>query len=161
DSAGVGWKGVGILPSRPVHRNGRQIRWYYRAGRHKMHAAAAAILALALAADPATPDGQPHKISVVDQTTGRGVPPVEFRTIDNVRFVTDSKGTIAIRELDMLGQGLFFHIRSPGYSGPLDGVRVRGALIGTALGGNTVMRLQRLNIAERIYRITGAGIYAD
>ena len=80
-----------------------------------MYSAVAAVLALALAADPAPPQGQPHKVSVVDQTNGRGIPLVELRTIDNVRFVTSSqtpgmiipdkiqKETIAIQTT--IGQG--------------------------------------------------------
>ena len=38
------------------------------------------------------------KITVVDEETGRGVPLVELKTTNNVRFYTDSNGIIAFFE---------------------------------------------------------------
>ena len=38
------------------------------------------------------------KITVVDQETGRGVPLVELKTTNNVRYYTDSNGIIAFFE---------------------------------------------------------------
>jgi hypothetical protein len=38
----------------------------------------------------------PFIIEVVDEQTGRGVPMVELETVNNIRFVTDSNGIVAL-----------------------------------------------------------------
>lgn len=63
------------------------------------------------------------RIEMVDDETGRGVPLVELRTVNQIRYLTDSNGT------------------SP--------------------GGSARIKIKRLNIARRLYRVTGAGIYRD
>ena len=42
-----------------------------------------------------------------------------------------------------------------------DGFGFRGKQIKVEPGGEATLKIKRLNIAERLYRITGAGIYAD
>lgn len=101
------------------------------------------------------------KIQVVDDQTGRGVPLVELKTVTNQRFITDSAGVVAIRELELFGQTAFFHVSSHGYEFPKDGFGYRGKQIKVELGGEAILKIKRLNIAERLYRVTGAGIYAD
>ena len=101
------------------------------------------------------------KIQVVDEQTGRGVPLVELKTVANQRFITDSAGVVAIREPELFGQTNFFHVSSHGYEFPKDGFGYRGKQIKIEAGGEAILKIKRLNIAERLYRITGAGIYAD
>ena len=101
------------------------------------------------------------QIRVVDDETGRGVPLVELRTVHDQLFVTDSAGRVAVREPELLGQNVFFHVRSHGYEFPKDGFGYRGRAIQIEPRGETTLKLKRLNIAERLYRVTGAGIYAD
>src|SRR5262245_51454519 len=125
-----------------------------------MYTAALAALALATAADPA-PQVKPFKIQVVDSQTGRGVPLVELRTVNHVRLVTDSNGIAAVREPDLMGQTVFFHVKSHGYEFAKDGFGVRGKALAVTEGGSANLTIQRVNVAERLYRITGAGIYAD
>ncbi len=48
-------------------------------------------------AAPSDP-GDYFKITVVDEETGRGVPLVELKTTNNVRYYTDSNGIIAFFE---------------------------------------------------------------
>jgi hypothetical protein len=56
---------------------------------------------------------------------------------------------------------VFFHIRSPGYEYPKDFFGNRGVKLRPVAGGRAQVKLKRLQIAERLYRITGQGIYRD
>ncbi|MBC8135017.1 MAG: hypothetical protein H8F28_03915 [Fibrella sp.] len=100
-------------------------------------------------------------ISVVDDTTGRGVPLVELRTANHIRFYTDSNGVVAIDDPDLLGQNVYFKVSSPGYTYPKDAFGNSGIAIRLTAAGKAVIKVRRVNIAERLYRITGGGIYRD
>ncbi len=100
-------------------------------------------------------------IHVLDEQTGRGVPLVELETVHHVKFVTDSAGWIAINELGWSGQSVFFHIRSHGYEFPKDGFGNAGKALKVLAGAREPIRVKRRNVAERLYRITGEGIYRD
>jgi len=114
------------------------------------------ILALVLAASPW------FKIRVVDAATDRGVPLVELRTVNNMRFVTDSAGLVAFNEPGLMeGREVFFHVKSPGYEAKADGFGYRGIALRPKAGGEATIRLTRVNIAERVCRLTGQGIYRD
>ncbi|RYG20997.1 hypothetical protein EON82_19550 [bacterium] len=101
------------------------------------------------------------KIQVVDAGTGRGVPLVELRTVNNLVFVTDSNGLVAFNEPGLMDRKVYFHVRSHGYELPKDGFGYRGVALTPRAGGSETIRLPRLNIAERIARLTGSGIYRD
>lgn len=103
----------------------------------------------------------PFGIRVVDETTGRGIPLVELETVHHVQFVSDSNGWIAISDPDLIGTEVFFHVRSHGYTLPKDGFGYSGARFKPTPGGRVVLKLRRVNVAERVCRLTGAGIYAD
>jgi hypothetical protein len=60
-----------------------------------------------------------------------------------------------------MGRQIFFHVRSHGYEYPKDSFGYRGVRLKTTPGTEAVLKLNRLNIAERLYRVTGAGIYRD
>jgi hypothetical protein len=100
-------------------------------------------------------------IQAVDDQTGRGVPLVELETVHHLRFVTDSAGWVAFHEPGLMGQTVFFSVRSHGYEFPKDGFGFAGVRLKPVAGGKTTLRLKRLNIAERLYRVTGEGIYRD
>ncbi len=100
-------------------------------------------------------------ITVVDAQTGRGVPLVELRTVNEVRYYTDSNGVVALHEPGLMGREVFFHIRSHGYEYPKDGFGFRGKALRLTSGGSARLEIQRLNVAERLYRVTGGGIYRD
>ena len=102
-----------------------------------------------------------YGIQVVDQETGRGVPLVELETVHHVGFVTDNAGRVALAEPGLLDRPVFFHVRSHGYEFPKDGFGYSGVTLTTIRGGNAVLRIQRRNVAERLYRITGEGLYRD
>jgi hypothetical protein len=119
------------------------------------------LLALSLATCPAPRADRYFKITVVDDQTGRGVPLVELRTTNNLRCYTDSNGIVAFHEPGLADQTVFFHIQSHGYEYPKDGFGFYGQALKLSEGGSATLKIHRLNIAERLYRITGAGIYAD
>jgi hypothetical protein len=100
-------------------------------------------------------------IKVVDEQTGRGVPLVELKTINNILFVTDSNGLIAFDEPGLMNREVFFYVRSHGYEFPKDGFGYTGKRLQVKPGGSAEIKIKRLNIAERLYRITGGGIYRD
>ena len=110
---------------------------------------------------PADGIGRYFKITVVDEQSGRGVPLVELRTVHGLRQYTDSNGIIAFREPGLMGQTVFFHVKSHGYEFPKDGFGFRGRALAVKEGGSATLKIKRLNIAERLYRVTGGGIYAD
>lgn len=100
-------------------------------------------------------------IRVVDDQTGRGVPLVELKTVDNVKYFTDSAGLVAFCEPAQMDREVFFFVASHGYEMPADGFGIRGKILKTTPGGDGEIRVKRLNLAERMYRVTGAGIYRD
>jgi hypothetical protein len=100
-------------------------------------------------------------VEAVDEATGRGVPLVELRTVHLVRYVTDSGGVIAMDEPGWEGREVFFFVTSPGYEVPADNFGYRGVRLTVKAGETARIKLKRLNIAERLYRTTGEGIYRD
>jgi len=104
---------------------------------------------------------EPFGIRVVDDLTGRGVPLVELETINHVLYVTDSAGWAAVADPELMGQPTYFSVRSHGYKYPADGFGYRGVTLKVQPGQTSEIKIERTNIAERLYRVTGAGIYRD
>jgi hypothetical protein len=100
-------------------------------------------------------------VEVVDDRTSRGVPLVELRTVNAVRYYTDSAGIAAIDEPSLVGQTVHFEVRSHGYEMPQDGFGIRGAALRVERGKSARIKVRRINIAERLYRVTGEGVYRD
>jgi hypothetical protein len=119
------------------------------------------LLAVRLAAQPAPDSGKYFTITVVDEQTGRGVPLVELRTVNQVPWYTDSNGVVAFYEPGLMDQTVFFHVKSHGYEFPKDGFGFAGKALRVTAGGSAQLKIRRLNLAERLYRVTGAGIYRD
>ena len=109
----------------------------------------------------ATAPGEYFAIQVVDRQTGRGVPLVELRTTNLIRHFTDSQGIVAFHEPGLMDREVFFFVESHGYEVPKDGFGYRGVRLRTTPGTTAVVKIDRLNIAERLYRVTGQGIYRD
>jgi hypothetical protein len=101
------------------------------------------------------------RITVVDQATERGVPCVCLRTIDRVEYWTDSAGEAAFYEPELMGLTVFFYVESYGYTFRTNGFGFVGVQLTAKPGGHEILKLKRENIAERIYRCTGEGIYRD
>jgi hypothetical protein len=126
-----------------------------------MSAIAASVLALAFAAEPVPHAGEYFRIQVVDGQTGRGVPLVELRTVNGIRCWTDSAGIVAFSEPGLMDRKVFFFVQSHGSEFPKDGFEFRGKALDVTPGGSARLEIKRLNVAERLYRVTGAGIYRD
>jgi len=102
-----------------------------------------------------------HRIQVVDTETSRGIPAVELRTTDFRIFYTDSAGMIAFFEPDLMGTKTWFTLTSFGYVFSPDALGLHGTTVEIEPGGSTVLKMERTNVAQRLYRITGSGIYRD
>lgn len=118
-------------------------------------------LLFALALSPPIDAPRPFTITVVDEQTGRGVPLVELKTTNNQIFITDSNGIAALVEPGLMGEKVYFHVQSHGYEYPKDGFGYRGKALMVEPGGEAELKVKRINIAERLYRVTGGGIYRD
>ena len=103
----------------------------------------------------------PFVITIVDDQTGRGVPLVELTTVNNIQYVSDSAGVVAFDEPGLMNQRVFFAVKSHGYEFPKDGFGMRGVALEIKPGGEATLKIKRLNIAQRLYRTTGGGIYRD
>lgn len=119
------------------------------------------LLGLASPASAAQRPADYFKIIVVDQDTGRGVPLVELRTTYEVSYFTDSNGIVAFYEPGLMNQSVWFSIQSHGYEYPQDFLGNRGTTLQIIPGSTSVIKIKRLNVAERLYRLTGEGIYRD
>ena len=89
------------------------------------------------------------------------MPLVQLETTNSRRFWTDSAGYIAFDEPGMMNREVFFTITSHGYEYPADGFGIHGMSLTPKRGGTATINIKRINIAERLYRITGEGIYRD
>jgi hypothetical protein len=121
----------------------------------------ALVLGGSLFSSPAAETNVYFKIHVVDAQTGRGVPLVDLETTAHQHFYTDSAGTVAFNEPGLMNREVWFGVHSDGYEYPKDGFGYAGVRLQTKAGGGAEIKLKRINIAERLYRITGAGIYRD
>jgi hypothetical protein len=104
---------------------------------------------------------KPFAIQIVDEQSGRGLPLVELKTVNEIRFYSDSAGYVAITDPTLLDRRIFFHVSSDGYEFPADGFGYHGVAIELKPDGQATLKIKRMNIAERLYRITGEGIYGD
>ncbi|MBY0228506.1 MAG: DUF4185 domain-containing protein [Gemmataceae bacterium] len=114
------------------------------------------MLALLLLAAPACAE-----IRVLDEATGRGVPLVELRTVDAQRFVTDNAGRVAFGEPGLLGREVFLYVKSHGYEARKDGFGFAGVRVTPVAGKAVTIKVKRVNIAERLCRLTGRGLWRD
>jgi hypothetical protein len=97
----------------------------------------------------------------VDEETGRGVPCVRLRTANSVDYWTDSAGMVAFYDPELMSKPVFFSLYSFGYSYPRNWLGERAVVLRAEPGGSAVVKMHRENIAQRLYRITGSGIYHD
>jgi hypothetical protein len=101
------------------------------------------------------------EIRVIDATTRRGVPLAELETVNGIYFVTDNAGRVAFQEPGLMNREVFFTVHSHGYEMKKDGFGFRGVRIIPRAGQVSEIKLTRRNIAERLCRLTGEGLYRD
>ena len=100
-------------------------------------------------------------IHIVDEQTGRGIPLIELRTVNDIRCVTDNAGWVAFHEPGLMEREVWFHVSGAGYMKDKDGFGFTGIRVTPEAGETTTIKLKRTNIAERLGRLTGQGIYRD
>lgn len=102
------------------------------------------------------------RIQVVDEETGRGIPLVKLTTQDGVIYYTDSAGNVAFFEPALMNREVYILFESHGYSMEKEGFTKKPAkIVKVVPGGSAKFKMKRKNIAQRLYRITGSGIYQD
>jgi hypothetical protein len=106
-----------------------------------------------LAAGPVPGPAACFALAISDRATGRGVPLVRL-ALAGEQLWSDSNGLVAYCNPDRLGQRLLVEASSHGYEPASD-------MLELTAGGQATLALQRVNVAERLYRITGQGIYRD
>lgn len=128
--------------------------------RHRTIAALLLTLAAARFASAAPQDY--YAIHVVDDATGRGIPLVYLRSVYKQTYVTDSAGYVAFNEPGLMnGRDVWVSIKSFGYEEPAGAFGIHGLALYPKPGETLEVRLKRQQIAERLYRMTGYGIYRD
>src|SRR6185295_19512218 len=107
---------------------------------------AATALAIAVAALLTQPScgaarrSEYFQISVLDDATGRGVPMVELAALNAVRYHTDSNGVIAFLEPHLMGEEVYFEVRSHGYQPPkLPDGKTEGVVLIPVRGGRAAI----------------------
>jgi hypothetical protein len=125
-------------------------------------------VAIALAFAPTAAAAAPwlaFRIDCVDEETGRGVPLVQLKTSSYIAWISDSAGVIAFDEPGLLGLDVYFVVLTDGYSVvttlPNEPHSEPGVLLRTEAGGRANITLRRLQPAERLFRLTGGGLYRD
>ncbi|MBL9172944.1 MAG: hypothetical protein JNL10_05375 [Verrucomicrobiales bacterium] len=101
------------------------------------------------------------ELEVMDAATGRGVPLISLRTVNQVRLWTDSAGRVAFLEPGMMNRDVFVFVEGDGYEFPKDGFGNAGLQVHPIPGRSRRIKVRRTDIAERLYRVTGEGIYRD
>ena len=86
---------------------------------------------------------------------------VELQLPNEVTYWTDSAGVAALDEPSLRGREVFVSIRSHGYEYSQDTPLGRGTNVRIEPGKPQELRVRRTMIAERLYRLTGEGIYRD
>lgn len=104
---------------------------------------------------------QPCRIEVVERGSGWPVPLVELRTTHDVRMVTDNAGVIAFDLPEAMGKETWFSVIGHGYEVPKDGLGMRGVRVTPEPGKTVRIEIERKNIARRLGRLTGGGLFAE
>lgn len=100
-------------------------------------------------------------IRVVEESTGVGVPLVELLMIHGASWVSDHAGWIAFHEPGLMDRELAWLVSGPGISYPKDGFGYACFRARSTPGTVAILRVRQNNIATRIGRVTGQGLYRD
>lgn len=100
-------------------------------------------------------------IEIVEEGTNWPVPLVELKTTHELRLVSDNAGVIIVDQPELLGREVFFHVEGHGYEVMPDGFGIRGVRMTPARGRKLRIEVSRRIIAQRLGRLTGAGLFAN
>ncbi|HUR45280.1 MAG TPA: hypothetical protein VMZ27_05315 [Candidatus Saccharimonadales bacterium] len=101
------------------------------------------------------------RIQVVEKGSGWPVPLIELRTTHHERFVSDNAGIIAFDLPEMMHHETWFDVIGHGYGIPRDGFGMRGVRLKPEPNKTLQVEVTRSNIAKRLGRLTGAGLFAE
>src|SRR5436190_15086831 len=82
-------------------------------------------------------------VRVIDEQTGRGVPLVELKLPNEVKYWTDSAGVAALDEPSVRGREVFVAVRSDGYEYPRETFLGRGVNLTIEPGKVRELRIHR------------------
>lgn len=100
-------------------------------------------------------------IHVVDEATGAGVPLVELRMVHGLSWVSDNHGWICFHEPGLMDRELALLVSGPGITYPKDGFGYACFRTRSTPGQVATLHVRQNNIATRIGRLTGQGLYRD
>lgn len=103
----------------------------------------------------------PCRIEIVDKENGWPVPLVELRSTHDTRHVSDNLGLIAVDAPDLLDCEVWFHVKGHGYGVKKDGFGYEGVRTTLKPGGTFRIKVERRNLAKRLGRLTGSGLFAE
>ena len=103
----------------------------------------------------------PCKVKVVDDENGWPVPLVFLKTTHGLVYVTDNAGVAAIDAPELMGRETWFTVKSHGYGMKKDGFGNAGVRFVPRPGEEHVVKVTRRQIAKRLGRIGGAGLFAE
>lgn len=103
----------------------------------------------------------PCRVEVTEEGCGWPVPLVELRSTHEMRFVTDNAGVAWIDAPELMNRPCWFSVRGHGYGLPKDGFGYSGIRLTPQAGKTLKIRVKRMNLARRIGRLTGAGLFLE
>lgn len=104
---------------------------------------------------------EPCRIEVVDKENGWPVPLVQLTTTSGTSFITDNAGVVAFDNPEDMDRETWLTVFSHGYELPADGFGNRGVRFTPQPGGALKIEIARKQIAKRLGRLTGSGIFAE
>jgi hypothetical protein len=102
-----------------------------------------------------------YGIRVVDAQTKRGVPLIALKTVHHVSYWTDSLGYVVVDEPGWYDREVYFYVSGDGYEVATDGLGYQGVRLKPKSGQIEQIVVRRTQLAERMYRITGADKYRN
>ncbi len=104
---------------------------------------------------------EPCRVKVVDDENGWPVPLVFLITTHGQVYVTDNAGVAAIDSPELMGRETWFTVKSHGYGRKKDGFGNAGFRFVPRPGGEHEVKVTRWQIAKRLGRVGGAGLFAE
>lgn len=99
----------------------------------------------------------PFVFKIVCADSGRAIPLVELELENGLKLISDNDGHIAVISPDLFQQNVSFKIKGHGYSTQTRDFWGNESVTCLVVpGAEKVVALKRLQLAERLYRITGA-----
>ncbi|MGM0599912.1 MAG: hypothetical protein ACQETH_08875 [Candidatus Rifleibacteriota bacterium] len=103
---------------------------------------------------------QPFVIRITEQDSGKPVPLIELELENRARFISDNQGIISIIAPDLNGRTVRFLVEGHGYNiGKTDFWGQESISCQIKPGKTFSLKIKRKQLAQRLYRITGAGRY--